>query len=215
LQETVKIRLLARRLLLALVCLPQFAGAAGISVSVLDRDGNPVPDVAVWLDGVESGSRAERTAVMDQVDSNFVPHVLVVQTGTRVEFPNSDVIAHHVYSFSDPNDFMLPLYKGEAHAPVRFDYPGVVTLGCNIHDHMLAYILIVDTPVFSKTDSQGKAILDAKSNSQGTVTIWSPRIKSRSGSMTLPVGANVNFRLLDELRPEHGNSGGGIEWSDY
>ena len=80
---------------------------------------------------------------------------------------------------------------------------------------MLAYILVVDTPVYSKTDRHGEAILNATSNSQGTVTIWSPRIKSRSGSLTLPVGTNVVFRLKEELRPEHGQSEGGIEWSDY
>jgi plastocyanin len=202
-------------LLPALACLPASAYAAGISVTVLDRDGRPVPDVAVWVDGVESGNHEERTVVMDQVDSRFVPHVLVIQTGTRVEFPNSDVIAHHVYSFSDPNDFMLPLYKGEAHAPVRFDSPGVVTLGCNIHDQMLAYILVVDTPSYSKTDSDGKAHLDPAPNGKGTVTIWSPRIKSKSGAQTLPVSANVEFRLNDELRPEHGETESGIEWSDY
>ena len=68
------------------------------------------------------------SAVMDQRDMQFVPHLLVVQTGTSVEFPNSDTVAHHVYSFSNPNKFMLPMYKGDQHPPVTFEHSGVVSL---------------------------------------------------------------------------------------
>ena len=110
--------------------------ATNLEVTVLDVDGQPVPDVVIYVESASSEERSQlaATAVMDQVDTRFVPHVLVVQSGTSVEFPNSDIIAHHVYSFSTPNQFVLPLYKGDLHPPVRFEHAGVVTVGCNIHD---------------------------------------------------------------------------------
>ncbi len=206
----------ANQWLLALAWLPFFAFAGELKVTVLDRDGNPVPNVAVWVEGAGESVATGRTAVMDQVDTEFVPHILMVQTGTRVEFPNSDVIAHHVYSFSDPNAFMLPLYKGEAHDPVRFDHPGLVTLGCNIHDQMLAYILVVDTPEFAKTDRDGLAVLGSGSAAKGTVHIWSPRIRARDEVLSLPAsGGDLVFRIKGRLRRAHGGSSAGVEWSDY
>ena len=99
---------------------------------------------------------------MDQVDKQFKPRVLPVQTGTSVDFPNSDKILHHVYSFSAAKTFELPLYKDKPAAPVLFDEPGVVTLGCNVHDWMIGYVVVVDTPWFAKTGKDGKiSIKDA------------------------------------------------------
>ena len=92
-----------------------------------------------------------RRAVLDQKNRMFVPHVLPIQTGTAVTFPNSDNVRHQVYSFSPAKKFQLPLYAGTPAAPVVFDKPGVVTVGCNIHDQMSAYIVVVDTPYFALT----------------------------------------------------------------
>ena len=100
-------------------------------------------------------------AVMDQRGSQFVPHVLVVQAGTSVAFPNSDQIQHQVYSFSATKRFELPLYAGKQVGPIRFDQPGIVVLGCNIHDWMIGYIAVVDTPYFGKSDAQGRVVIDA------------------------------------------------------
>ena len=150
---------------------------------------------------------------MDQVDQRFVPHVLVVQTGTEVDFPNSDVVAHHVYSFSHPNHFKLPIYKGRAHPPVQFEESGVVVLGCNIHDHMLAYIVVVDTPSFAKTNDDGVA-LDAR------VSIWSPRIRDDEEKLSVSLenggeSAAVAFRLDKALRPRHEDQSEVLSWSEY
>ncbi|MDH4071556.1 MAG: methylamine utilization protein [Gammaproteobacteria bacterium] len=192
--------------------------AADIAVTVLDRDGLPVPDVAVYVERDEPHAAAPdgRRAVMDQVNTRFVPHLLVVQKGTYVEFPNSDTIAHHVYSFSDPNGFLLPLYKGDAHPPVLLGHPGVVTLGCNIHDGMLAYILVVDGPEFGKTDAAGRLTLATDGDAGQRVTIWSPRIRPRGETLTQEIGSGeLTFRLRGALRPAHDAESGGVEWSDY
>jgi plastocyanin len=188
--------------------------AAQTTVTVLDRDGNPVPGVAVYVDSAGDSSGHGKTAVMDQVDTRFVPHLLVVQKGTLVEFPNSDPIAHHVYSFSRPNDFQLPLYKGDAHEPVRFEDAGLVTLGCNIHDHMLAYILVVDGSEFGKTDALGQMHIDMQAGSR--IHIWSPRIRQRGETLSLPIqDGDVVFQLNGKLRPPHDGDHGGVEWTDY
>ena len=194
------------------------AQADEVTVTVLDRDGEPVSGVAVYLEDTATRASSGRgqTAVMDQVDTRFVPHLLVVQKGTLVEFPNSDPIAHHVYSFSQPNDFQLPLYKGDVHEPIAFDHPGLVTLGCNIHDQMLAYILIVDGPVFGMTNEAGQVTFDSPDSADATVSIWSPRIRPRGETLTLDASkAEVVFQLQGRLRPPHDSERGGVEWSDY
>jgi len=200
------------------------ASAAPLLVKVLDRDNLPVSGVAVFLEAADSSSALAppgTTAVMDQVDTKFVPNLLLVQSGTSVEFPNTDTVAHHVYSFSHPNQFKLPLYKGNAHAPVTFDSNGVVILGCNVHDNMLGYIVVVDTPFFAKTDEQGVARFEVSAGEMNAVTIWSPRFKERSETLSKPldfVGGEdktVTFKMEKKLRPPHDQKSEALLWSDY
>jgi plastocyanin len=196
--------------------------AAEVAVTVVDRDGLPVADVAVYAEkprGVDHLPAPSQSAVMDQVDKQFVPHVLIVQTGTSVEFPNSDTVAHHVYSFSHPNKFKLPMYKGTAHPPITFEYSGVVVLGCNIHDHMLGYILVVDSAAFAKTDADGTASLTLESLQDYEIRIWSPRIRDGESllSKTIPITPDsesvVSFRLARKLSAPHGEQL--ASWQEY
>lgn len=138
------------------------AGAASVTVSVTDAGGNALPDAVVYAVPVSGKAplKAAPTALIDQVRREFVPLVSVVQTGTLMSFPNKDNIRHSVYSFSPAKTFELRLYSGTQAPPVVFDKPGLVTIGCNIHDHMIAYALVVDTPWFGKTDGAGKTVLD-------------------------------------------------------
>ena len=112
------------------------------------------------------------TALIDQVGREFVPLVSVVQTGALVSFPNKDNIRHQVYSFSPAKTFELRLYSGTQASPVVFDKPGLVTLGCNIHDNMIAYALVVDSPWFAKTDAAGKALLDGLPAGDYEIHAW-------------------------------------------
>ena len=99
-------------------------------------------------------------AIIDQVNKHFVPRVSVVRTGTTITFPNSDRIRHQVYSFSPAKTFALKLYAGSPKTPVDFDQPGLVVLGCNIHDTMVAFVGVVDSPYFAKTSESGNAVLN-------------------------------------------------------
>ena len=114
----------------------------------------------------------------------------------------------------------MPIYKGHAHAPVSFDENGVVVLGCNIHDHMLAYIVVVDTPVFATTDNNGVAMLDAQHVENATVSIWNPRIRDDADKLSVSVEAAdhdtaVVFNLIKPLRAPHDDHSTALSWSDY
>ncbi len=195
---------------------------ASIAVLVLDRNGKPIPDVAVYANsaGTEFTSAGTASvAVMDQVDKRFVPHLLVVQVGTLVEFPNSDPTAHHVYSFSRPNQFNLPLYKGEIQPSVRFTQEGIVTLGCNIHDNMLGYIFVVDTPLYAKTDADGQAVLETGLTDKLEVRIWSPRIRDTIDSLVEIVASEgdqqLTYQVVKKLRVRYNEESTAISWRDY
>jgi len=149
------------------------ADGAPISGRVVDAKGDPVREAVVFVDQLPEGvsvAADTRRSVMDQVNKEFVPHILPVAVGTEVAFPNHDQIHHHVYSLSRAKSFEIPLYKGEVVPPVRFDQVGAVKLGCNIHDWMSGVILVVPTPYFAVTDEQGAFTLpDVPSGSYGVV----------------------------------------------
>ncbi|HEX6996915.1 MAG TPA: methylamine utilization protein [Gammaproteobacteria bacterium] len=207
------------------LCAP-LAAHAGVDVRVLDREGLPVAGVAVYAqpEGTVAPlapSGPPPTAVMDQKHKAFVPHVLVVQRGTEVAFPNNDTVSHHVYSFSPAKTFELALYKGDRYPPVRFDTAGVVVLGCNIHDGMLGYILVVDTPHFALTDGDGRARLAGVSDGDYAVHVWTPRAHTDELPAPVPVtvrggaAADVTFRFASKLMPAHDHGATSLTWDRY
>jgi plastocyanin len=134
--------------------------AADLHIRVVDREGRPLANAIVYADpAVPASGGKPRSAIIDQVNRQFVPRVSVVQVGTAVRFPNSDNIRHSVYSFSPAKTFELSLYAGKAAPPVVFDKPGIVVLGCEIHDTMIAWVLVVDTPYYAESNGQGIVIL--------------------------------------------------------
>lgn len=168
---------MTRPFLLGLLALAGAANAAVLDVEVRDASGAPVPDAVAYA--VPRGAPAptrKREAVIEQVDRQFVPFVTAVQVGTAVQFPNRDSIRHHVYSFSPPKPFELKLYAGTPAAPVVFDKPGEIVLGCNIHDHMIAYVLAVETPWFSKTGREGRARIEGLPAGEYDVKVWHPHL---------------------------------------
>jgi plastocyanin len=138
------------------------AGAADLQVRVENASATSLADAIVYAVPVTPAVRtAPAKATIDQVNRQFVPRVSVVQTGASIEFPNSDNIRHAVYSFSPAKTFTLKLYAEKPANPVVFDKSGVVVLGCTIHDHMIAWVVVVDTPYFGHTDQSGAATLAA------------------------------------------------------
>ena len=158
---------------------------------------------------------------MDQRDLAFVPDLLVIRTGTAVDFPNSDKVRHQVYSFSGAKTFKLALYAGREHPPVVFDKPGLVTLGCNIHDGMIGHILVTDSPWFGRTDAKGRLTFPTLPEGSYTVRIWHARIADAPPQLerVIQVGEAhaepVIFQLARKLKPSMHNHGTDQRWEDY
>ncbi len=150
------------------------ASAATLTVQVSDASGKPVADAIVHadLDGFDGSGRAPKQAEIEQRGQQFLPLVSVIQTGSKVAFPNYDKVKHHIYSFSPAKKFDQKLYSGVAAAPQVFDKAGLVVLGCNIHDRMVAYVKVVETPFFAKTDANGMARLEVPQGGKVKLNAW-------------------------------------------
>ena len=196
------------------------AGATNVSISVRDAAGAVVPEAVVSLEGADRGSiSSPATVIVDQRDKQFVPQVTVIQPGTRVRFPNSDAVSHHVYSFARPNAFELPLYKGGSRPEIRFEHEGIVTLGCNIHDAMLGWIVVVDTPHFGVTDARGSVTFPDVIPGDYRVRVWSPRLDPNrlldAGSVVAGADpVNVSAAVARRLRGAP-VTGGSLATGDY
>lgn len=176
---------LARALTLVVLAVGTPAVAAELVVQVDDGQA-PLADAVVSLHG-PSPSSAPGRAVMDQRNTAFVPGVLPIQAGTAVSFPNSDSVRHQVYSFSAPRPFELPLYSGTPPEPVVFDKPGVVVVGCNIHDWMIGHIVVLDTPYFGKSGADGRVALTAPAG-EYTLRAWHPRLPGAPWEQAVTLG---------------------------
>lgn len=155
------------------------AASVTLSAVVKDARGAPVADAVVSLVPLDSPAPppAEPSGEIAQQTQEFLPYVTVVQAGTEVVFPNRDTVQHHVYSLSKAKKFELPLYNPGQKESLVFESTGLVTLGCNIHDWMIAYLLVVPTPWFAKTDVHGQATVTSPAG-RYRVEVWHPRLSA-------------------------------------
>ncbi|HYP16803.1 MAG TPA: carboxypeptidase regulatory-like domain-containing protein [Opitutus sp.] len=166
-------------LLASLATAAAHAAGGNIRVEITDTKNQPVADAVASLLPLDAPPPLVPPAepvVIVQDQEEFSPYVTAVVVGTRVSFPNRDKVQHHVYSLSKPKSFELPLYKDETHEPILFDQPGVVALGCNIHDWMSAYLVVLPTPHFAKTGADGLAPLATLPPGRYRLEVWHPRI---------------------------------------
>lgn len=176
-------------LLCALSVMAPPAAAAAVEVHV-SNDGRALGNAAVYAVPLDASALPPpKDAVIDQVNRQFVPFLTVVQTGTAIHFPNHDNIRHQVYSFSPPKTFLLKLYSGTPAQPVIFDKPGAVSLGCYIHDQMLAYVYVVDTPYFAVSGRDGRAVIENLPAGRYTVKVWHPWLSGVEPAMTYALSA--------------------------
>ena len=150
--------------------------AATVQVQVQDGAGKPLADAVVFLESPAARLLAKPAPGADiaQVGKQFDPKVLVVPTGTSVQFPNRDTVRHHVYSFSPTKTFELKLYAGTAANPVVFDKSGIAVLGCNIHDNMAAWVVVVDTPYYGRSAQSGAVVMNNVPAGSYRLRVWHP-----------------------------------------
>ncbi len=159
----------------ALLLLAAWAGpAAALDVLVTTATGQPLADAVVFLESREARAAVKPAAGVEvaQQDKRFTPSITVVPVGTSVTFPNRDTVRHHVYSFSPVKKFEIKLYVGTPAAPVVFDQPGIAVLGCNIHDQMAAWVVIVDTPWYGRSGADGRVRLPQPPAGSYKLRVW-------------------------------------------
>ena len=174
-----------------LACLATTAtGAATVDVQVRGPNGQPVPDAVVMVIAAHPAPGPIKFPwpyVMRQQNISFQPHVLIVPVGADVAFPNFDRVRHHVYSFSKAKKFQLSLYGQDETRSVVFDQPGVIAIGCNIHDTMSGFILPVDTPYAAKTDAAGHATIADVPPGTITLRVWHAMVRAPGNLMSQSV----------------------------
>ncbi|MGQ0659634.1 methylamine utilization protein [Sphingosinicella sp.] len=190
----------------ALIAAATPAVAADVLIEVRTAAGQPVPHAVLTLyPGGRPTPPARGGAYrVEQRDLQFSPFVLVVPPGSDVSFPNFDNVRHHVYSFSPVRRFELQLFAREQTRSVRFDRPGIVPLGCNIHDGMIAYIHVVDTGLAVRTDAQGRAMLTNVPVGPAVARLWHPYLRAPNnqvqGNWTIQAGRQGQVITVN-LRP--------------
>ena len=203
-------------LVLALAATRLAAGT--VVVTVKDDKGQPVADTVVSLVPLDSAAAAvplpAEPAVVSQQGEEFTPYVTAVVVGTRVSFPNRDKIHHQIYSESPAKPFAIPLHGPGAEQTLVFDQPGIVVLGCNIHDAMSAYVVVLATPHFLKTPAEGTARLADVPPGRYRLDVWHPRLKGdprRDIVVTADTAAtqSISVSLKPDKRLRRAPDGGG------
>lgn len=195
--------LLAVSLTLLLSTMPALASELTVTV-VLNGQHTPVADAVVYLN--KDSVTTPITTEIYQKDRAFHPHVLIIPVGSYVEFPNRDNTQHHVYSFSPAKTFDIELYAGMPKTPILFDQPGIVELGCNIHDHMQAFVVVTRTDVIGRTDTNGQVVLPMDTTDSPdnyiTLNIWHPRLPDNTKPVTRTIDVRNPADISIDLAPE-------------
>lgn len=178
-----------------------------LEITVTDATGTPLADAAVWLEPT-TGRAAARPATgveIAQAEKQFRPAMTVVPVGTTIQFPNRDTVRHHVYSFSPAKTFEIKLYAGTPPKGEVFDKPGIVALGCNIHDHMIAWVQVVDSNLHATSAANGVARIAGVPPGAWRVRAWHPSLgKGEALAQSVTVGgeaASLTVALAGGAKP--------------
>ncbi len=157
------------------------AFAGDVAFTLRDQTKAPVADAVVSLVPLDAPAKltpAAEPLIVAQKNTEFLPYITTLVVGSAVSFPNQETkIQHHVFAKSDVKSFDFPLHKPGKAGTVVFDKPGVVTVGCNIHDWMVAYVVILETPWFGQSTASGSAKLAGVPAGRYRVEVWQPRLE--------------------------------------
>jgi plastocyanin len=180
------------------------AAAADVAFLLTNAHGAPVADavITVYPQGFVKADpfKFDWPQEMDQHNLQFAPFVLIVPVGASVNFPNRDSVRHHVYSFSPAKPFELKLYGQDETRSVKFDKVGMVALGCNIHDNMVGFIKVVDTPFAAKADAMGQAVVRGLPAGPVQVHIWHPYLKAPGNEIVRAMTASASSVVREAVQ---------------
>lgn len=181
---------------LALAAAPLWA----LDLSIRDAEsGEPLAQAVISVPAAEDAQALDQPAVMAQRDRSFSPHLLVVPAGTVVDFPNLDNTQHHVYSFSPAKTFNIELYADHPEAPVVFDTPGIVELGCNIHDRMRGYIYVTGSAQTVTSGAAGIARIEPPGGGAFEIRVWHERLMDNTQPQTITIDAGAESPYVISL----------------
>ncbi len=192
--------------MLALLCAHGSAIAATVDVEVSSTDGKPAAGAIVSLAPVSGATPAPTNipadAVIDQRNQMFSPLAVTIRRGGRVVFANNDTTMHQVYSFSSIKQFEYQITQGQKSPPVQFDTAGVAAIGCNIHDNMVAFVYVTDSPWTVTTDAQGHAKIENVPDGTYRASVWHPKLapgRQAPDAELSVVGQSAKLSLLAPL----------------
>jgi plastocyanin len=155
--------------------------AGTINATAINKSGEVMPDVVVYatrLGGPATSASGKEATTIAQDHLQFTPYVTVVQLGSEIKFPNYDKVEHHVKSFSTAKEFEIKPYEKTTPPPILFDKSGIVVIYCLIHEWMRAYVMVVDTPYFGKSDTTGAVSLSSLPPGNYEIRAWHPDMGS-------------------------------------
>ena len=193
--------------LLLLVALPGMAEELRGRLQLVGKGGKgpargtDVRQALVWYEPASGGaSKPPATFTMTTRDKQFVPRTLTIPVGSRVRFPNEDVILHNVFSVSGGNSFDLGLYRRGAGKEQKFDKPGLVRVFCNVHHSMVGYILVLESPYMATPDAEGRFVLTGLPKGPGKLTVWHEQAEPATVDVQVPRAEPLAARL-EIVRP--------------
>ena len=183
-----------------------FIYAKTVTVTVMNINNNPVSDLVVFLEPLENqklDSLSVDPLIINQEDKKFAPYISVIQKGLPLTFLNKDSITHHIYSASSKNRFSFRLKSKDEKLVEDIMVAGKVVMGCNIHDWMSGYLLVVDTPIYSKTNSQGKVSFEVPEAGRYQLKVWHPQLMEKNQEISRELNTSeintVELRLTKKM----------------
>jgi hypothetical protein len=168
-------------------CDNKLDNSACVQVFVNNSNGKALADIVVYLEPLDGQilKKSHEEVIIGQFGQSFSPYLSVSQVNSKVNFVNKDDITHHIYSADSDNKFSFKIRAGKTNSSAKFDHPSEVAMGCNIHDWMSGYLLVVDTPYFNKTDDHGQVSFTIEKQGNYKVIVWHPQMQAENNRMTI------------------------------
>jgi plastocyanin len=197
-------RMFMKKIIMVLAALPLVGHAEPLHVRVVDVEGKSVGNVVVYLQNHETAAMppTHHNHEIEQTDKKFAPYVSVVRQEEKIVFTNHDDITHHVYSFNAPARFDFRLQPGESSDVADFAEPGVIAMGCNIHDWMSGYVMVVETPFYALTDEAGLATFADVPANEYHLVAWHPQMakdETADQHIVMPFAAELTLQLTQPM----------------